>query len=206
MDLVPIAVPKHFHCLTRVLCPWVDHGYENPFNGKVRVDLPADLANRPDQLLKPVQGKLGRLDRNEYAVRTGKGIDGHQPQRRGTVEKNVVIAWAQPGNVLLQNKLPAHDIDESQFHTFERFIGRNKINSFPVVEDGILDLILLNDGSHNCGDRGLKQGRLPESEACCQASLTVTVQEQDLLSLLCEPDPEIYGCGGFTHPAFHIYD
>ena len=62
MDLVPIGVPKHFHRLTRVLCPRVDHGYEDPFNGKVRIDLPADPANRPDQLLESVQGELGRLE------------------------------------------------------------------------------------------------------------------------------------------------
>ena len=62
MNFVPIGVPDHFHRLTRVLCPRIDHGHEDPFNGKLRVDLPADLADRPDQLLQPVQGELCRLD------------------------------------------------------------------------------------------------------------------------------------------------
>ena len=99
------AVPEHFHRLTRVPCPRVDHGYEDSFNGEVRIDLPADLTDRPDQPLQSVQGKLGRLDGNQYAVRTGKGIDRNQAQRRGTVEKDVVIARTKSGYVFLQTDI-----------------------------------------------------------------------------------------------------
>ena len=62
-----------------------------------------------------------------------KCIDCHHPQRRHTVDENVVVILSHAVDSIFQNVLATHNIEQSSFHAGEFDVGRENIHALAVM-------------------------------------------------------------------------
>lgn len=134
----------------------VHHGHKDSVDFQFWIDLPPHSADGADQQIQTLCGKKVRRRRDDHAVGGSQSIDGHQAQRRHTVNENVVVVLFHPAENGFQHLLPGHGIEQAHFHAGQFNVRRKQIDPLAAVDDtffpgnGFIPDFCLH-GSSQCG-------------------------------------------------------
>ncbi len=81
------------------------------------------------------------LNRNNYAVRGGKGVDGHHAQGGHTVDQHIIIPVFDGIDVAAQHRFPAHGVYKGNLNGRQLNIARHEVNAFRMAEDTLVRFI-----------------------------------------------------------------
>ena len=110
--------------------------------------------------------------------------------------------------VLPQDGLTAHGVHQGDLHAGELDVGRHQVNAFRVVQDTLAGAqrLVHQDTAHRVGQSKGQLVRLGMAQADGQAALRVSVDQQNFLPRLRQPDTQICAGGCLANAAFLVGD
>ena len=172
------------------------------------VDLPFHLIDRLEQMFQALGGQILRLDGDYDPVGGGQGIDREHTQGRLAVNQDMGILSLERVQILPQDGLTAHGVHQGDLHAGELDVGRHQVNAFRVVQDALAGAhrLVHQDTTHRVGQSKGQLVRLGMAQADGQAALRVSVDQQNFLPRLRQPDTQICAGGCLANAAFLVGD
>ena len=122
------------------------------------------------------------------------------------VDEDMGVLPLQCVQILPQDSLTTHSIYQGYFHTGKLNVGGHQVYSLQVVQDTLagMNRLIHQDMPHSVRQRKGQLVRLGIAQADRQAALRVSVDQQDFLSGLRQPDSQVgTGCC-FANAAFLV--
>ena len=183
--------------------PLVVHRDDHAEQLQVRIRARLDLLDRLEQIVRPFQREVRRLDGDENVRRRDQRVHGDHSERRRRVDEDVVVLLTGVLHLVLQPEWAVEIADQLRLELGERDARRSEPEvRNPRRDDCILELDLLGDQDvvHRSHD-------LPRVDvAHRRIGLRVEVDQQRLESLVCDGCSEIDRGGRFSDTAFLIGD
>ena len=123
--------------LVRYVVPPVEHGKQDSLYKEVRIQVLLYEINCPKQLAQTFHGIKFTLERYQDRIRRRKGVDRQQPERRRSIEDDIIIIVDNIPNGIFQLAFPRQGADKFYFSPRKvRCRGRNiEISQLCFMED-----------------------------------------------------------------------
>ncbi len=189
----------------------LDHLKQDTRNPQPRIDPLPYLHHRPQKILHPHHSQKLGIHRNNHLVRSGQGINRQSPQRRTSINQNIIIPPPQRLQNPGQHPLRPHLQPQLRIH--HRQINRRWDEIHPVLRPYVplrgRHLLILNPCHHQIPNGILQNPRILHAEACCQIRLTVKIHSQNPLPHLPQTIRQIERSSSLRRTPFlrtnHIY-
>ena len=133
-------VPKFGHHLGMNLCAAVEHCHEETFDSQVGIDFSLHQAYGLQQLSKAFEGEELRLYGDDDRIGGSEAVDGDEPERRGTVDHDVVVAVLNGLQNFLEHGFTLGHVQHLNFCAHEVDMGRHQMQAGHLgLDEGILD-------------------------------------------------------------------
>ena len=90
-DFAAVGIAEQPADLPSEVRPAVHHGQQDAIDLQPGIDLPANPGDRLKQLLQTLCREVLRLNRNQYAVRSGQRIDREHAEGRHTINQDIIV-------------------------------------------------------------------------------------------------------------------
>ena len=205
-QLAAVGVAQQRTDLAGVVRAAVHHCQQNPVNTQLRIDLPPYLGDSLQELFQSFCRKILCLHGNENAVRCRKCVDREHPQRRHTVDEDVIIVTLYGVQILFKNLFARHGIHQRNLQTGQLDIRGHEVYPLRMMQNALfrghwfVHELLSHDGCKRNG----QLVRAGKSKAQRQRTLRVCVHQQDPLASLRQTDTEICARRCLAHAAFLV--
>src|SRR3990172_226126 len=105
------------HHLGRQVHTLVHHGEDDALDLELRVEARAHPAHGRQELAHPGEGEELALERDQDGIGGDEGVESEKPQRRRTVDKDVVVRARDGREELAESELAARLVDELDFRS-----------------------------------------------------------------------------------------
>ena len=125
----------------------VVHRQDDALDRQIGVEVVANELECGQQLGQSFQGVVLALERDEHGIGGGQRIDGQQPERRRTIDQDVVVVGGHAAEQSLEAALPALDGRKLDFGAGELDCRRHHVQ--PLVRTGhdqLVDRHPIHDG------------------------------------------------------------
>ena len=136
-QLAAVGVAQQRTDLAGVICSAVYHRQQNPVDAQLGVDLPPHFGDSLQKLFQTLGGKILRLHGNENTVRCRKRVDREHPQRRHTVDEDVIILAFYGVQILFENLFPRHGVHQRNLQTGQLDICRHEVHTLRMMQNAL---------------------------------------------------------------------
>ena len=119
------------------------------------------------QLLQSLDRQILRLHGDDDSVSSGQCVDGQHTEGRLAVDEDMAVLVPDRVQILPQNGLAAHSIDQSDLHGRQFDIGKHEINPFRMMENAFAAAhgLICQNQFHGVGNRKRQLIRFGISQA-----------------------------------------
>ena len=158
-DFAAVGIAEQPADLFAEVRPAVHHGQQDAVDLQPGIDLSAYPGYRLKELLQTLCREILRLNRNQYAVRSGQRIDREHAKRRHAVNKNIVVVAPDAVQILPQHRFPAHGVHQSHLHAGKLDVCRHEGYALVMAQDSpvVIERPVHEDAAHHVRERGLQR-------------------------------------------------
>ena len=186
----------------------VHHRQQYTVDLELGVDLPLHLIYGLEQLFQALGGQILHLNGDYDPVGGGQGVDREHTQGWLAVDEDMRILPLERVQILPQDSLTTHGVYQRYLHTGKLNIRRHQVNAFCMMQNTFSGAYrLIHQNFAYC----IRQCKwqlvwLRISQADCQASLRVPVDQKHFLSGLCQTYSQVRTGCCFANAAFLVCD
>ena len=146
------------------------------------------------------------LYRDDNAVGCCQCVDGQHPQGRHTVHDGIVVVPLDGREILPQDRLPAHCVDQRYLGGGQLYVGRHQIHAVLMVQNAIVRLngLIGDDLPHDRCQGRVQLVRLLPTEKLGEITLSICVNQKNFFTLPRKTNGQTCCRGGLADAAFLI--